>query len=232
MTVVSLDRPAAVIFDIGGTILEERWFDLKGAFRAVLPDAQFADDLSLEFSRVRAEHHQSHREVALASWLLARVSVATLTLDDLEDALWRSVVELAPRNDVGDVLAHLRADRIPVAAVSNAAFSARALAAELKRHSLLDYFRFVISSADFGLRKPHPAIFEAALDRLGVQATRSWFVGDTLSEDIVGAQAAGLQPIWLSAHPASPVPTAVTLVRDWSSLRRLYDSTQVCRGAG
>jgi HAD superfamily hydrolase (TIGR01509 family) len=231
MIVASRDPPVAVIFDIGGTILEERWFDLKSAFRAVLPDAQLADDLSVEFGRVLAEHHQSHREVALASWLLARLSAATLPLDDLEDALWRSVVELAPRNDVGDVLAHLAAARIPVAAVSNAAFSARALAAELKRHGLLDYFCFVISSADFGLRKPHPAIFEAALDRLGVQAARSWFVGDTLSEDIVGAQAAGLQPIWLSGEPAAPIPTAVTLVRDWASLRRLFDSTLVERGA-
>lgn len=232
MTVTSRDRPAAVLFDIGGTILEERWFDLEGAFRAVLPDAQSADDLSMEFRQVRSEHHHSHRDVALASWLLARLPAVTLTLEDLEDALWRNVVELAPRNDVGDVLAHLAAARIPLAAVSNAAFSARVLAAELTRHGLLNYFRFVISSADFRLRKPHPAIFEAALDRLGAQAARSWFVGDTLSEDILGAQAAGLQPIWLSSDPTSHVPTAVTWVRDWASLRLLFDATRVERGAG
>jgi phosphoglycolate phosphatase-like HAD superfamily hydrolase len=79
----------------------------------------------------------------LAHWLLARLTTNSLTLEDLEDALWRSVVELGPRDDVGDVLAHLVADGIPVAAISNAQFSARVLTAELKRHGLLDYFRFV-----------------------------------------------------------------------------------------
>ncbi len=55
---------------------------------------------------------------------------------------------------------------------------------------------------------------------------RSWFVGDALSEDVVGARAAGLQPIWLSVDQGVPVPTAATRIPDWASLRRLYDATR------
>lgn len=226
------ERPAAVIFDVGGTLLEERWFDLEGALRALIPDAQLARGLSAEFGRVLSEHHRADREIALARWMVERLVASPLTVEELEDALWRNVVELVPRAGVAGVLTRLEADRVAMAAVSNAAFSARVLAAELQRHGLLKYFRFVVSSADFGLRKPHPAIFEAALDRLGVPADRAWFVGDTLGEDIAGAEAAGLRPIWLSDRGEMPVPVAATRVRDWASLGHLYAAARSDSGAG
>lgn len=164
--------PAAVIFDIGGTILEERWYDLQAALRAVVPDTRLADDLSVEFQRLVSEQHRANREVALAGWLLARLPEIIFTLEELEDELWRHVVELMPFAGVSDILAQIAADRIPVAAISNAPFSARVLAGELGRYGLLNHFRFVISSADLGLRKPAPTIFETALHQLGARRTR------------------------------------------------------------
>jgi FMN phosphatase YigB (HAD superfamily) len=232
MAVAPRHRPAAVIFDVGGTILEERWFDLDAAFRAVVSDARLAGDLLVEFRHVLSERHRTNREVALAGWLLERVPNITVTLQELEDALWLHVVELVPFSTVGDVLAQLTADRIPVAAISNAYFSGRVLAGELGRHGLLNHFRFVMSSADFGWRKPHAAIFETALDRLGVRASGSWFVGDTLAEDILGAHEAGLQPIWLSQDEDTPVPTRATRIRDWESFGRLYGAARADREAG
>ena len=96
MTTPSRSRPAAVIFDIGGTILEERWWDLKAALRVVVPDARLVDALSLEFQHLVSEQHRADREVALAGWLLARLPQITLALEELEDELWRRVVELVP----------------------------------------------------------------------------------------------------------------------------------------
>jgi HAD superfamily hydrolase (TIGR01509 family) len=226
------DRPAAVIFDVGGTILEERWFDLERALRTVLADPGVSRALSDEFRTTLDEQHRMHREVAFARWLLDRLPRVATPLEDLEDALWRSAVELVPRSGVGELLGRLAADCVPVAAISNAPFSGRIIAGELHRHGLLSLFRFVISSADVGLRKPHPAIFDGALVRLGAQAAESWFVGDTLAEDIVGAQAVGLQAIWLSDDRATPVPKNVTHVQDWASLSQFYAATRAERGAG
>lgn len=105
--------PAAVIFDIGGTILEERWYDLQAALRAVVPDTRLADDLSVEFQRLVSEQHRANREVALAGWLLARLPEIIFTLEELEDELWRHVVELVPFAGVSDSLAQIAADRNP-----------------------------------------------------------------------------------------------------------------------
>jgi putative hydrolase of the HAD superfamily len=232
MATASPSRPAAVIFDIGGTILEERWWDLKAALRAVVSDARLIDDLALEFQRVVSEQHSANREVELAGWLLDRLPQISLTLEELEDELWPHIVELVPFDIVSDVLHQLAADRIPVAAISNAPFSARVLSGELERHGLSSHFRFVVSSADLGLRKPDPAIFETALNQLGIGADRVWFVGDTFSQDIVGAHAAGMQAIWLSRDDVTPLPTTATRVQDWEGFRKLYDAATIGREAG
>ncbi len=41
-----------------------------------------------------------------------------------------------------------------------------------------------------GWRKPAREIFDAAVSRLGVAANQTWFIGDTVDEDIAGARAA------------------------------------------
>jgi putative hydrolase of the HAD superfamily len=53
----------------------------------------------------------------------------------------------------------------------------------------------VIDSHIVGLEKPDPRIFNLALDALGVEASRSLYVGDTVKFDVLGAQAAGLHPV-------------------------------------
>ena len=49
----------------------------------------------------------------------------------------------------------------------------------------------VFCSADFGLRKPAPAVFLRTLDALGVAPSRTLFVDD-LFANVRGARAAGL----------------------------------------
>lgn len=54
----------------------------------------------------------------------------------------------------------------------------------------------VLDSAVVGLEKPDPAIFALALDRLGgVPAERAVHVGDSVTADVTGAGAAGLQAL-------------------------------------
>ena len=55
-----------------------------------------------------------------------------------------------------------------------------------------DGLEFVVDSHLVGVEKPDPGIFGHALDRLGVAAERTLFVGDILSVDAAGARAAGM----------------------------------------
>ena len=57
-------------------------------------------------------------------------------------------------------------------------------------------------SSEVGWRKPHPAIFERALEALDVAPERAIFVGDKLSTDVAGASALGMttcQALWFQA---------------------------------
>ncbi|MEN3315851.1 MAG: hypothetical protein V7605_2085 [Acidimicrobiaceae bacterium] len=85
----------------------------------------------------------------------------------------------------------------------------------------------VVTSAQAGVRKPHPRIFELAVERCGVAPGDAVFVGDTWHPDIEGSLAAGLRPVhvWRSDddHVSGlppPLPEGVHRVED---LRGLLD---------
>jgi len=55
----------------------------------------------------------------------------------------------------------------------------------------------IVDSTKVGATKPDPAIFPHALEVLGVAAQRCVYVGDSVRNDVMGARAAGLQPLLL-----------------------------------
>lgn len=55
----------------------------------------------------------------------------------------------------------------------------------------------VISEAE-RIKKPDPAIFHIAADRLGVGLAGGWMIGDHPTADIAGGRAAGLKTGWVS----------------------------------
>ncbi|MBE0475977.1 MAG: HAD-IA family hydrolase [Coriobacteriia bacterium] len=58
----------------------------------------------------------------------------------------------------------------------------------------------VVSSAEVGLHKPDPRIFELACMRLGVEPRRAAHVGDHHYADVLGATAAGMRPVLIDRH--------------------------------
>ena len=60
------------------------------------------------------------------------------------------------------------------------------------------YLEFIISSAAFGKRKPHPAIFQSALDHFHAQANQAVMVGDLIETDILGSHQVGMKSIWIT----------------------------------
>ena len=75
----------------------------------------------------------------------------------------------------------------------------------LHEHGISGCFNTIVISAEFGQRKPHQAIFEAALRELGVPAEDTLFVGDSLGDDVSGARNARLRVAWLNPK-GDPVP--------------------------
>ena len=50
------------------------------------------------------------------------------------------------------------------------------------------------------MRKPSPSLFAPVLQGWGLTAAEAVMIGDTLGEDILGAQRAGLHQIWVQAE--------------------------------
>ena len=73
---------------------------------------------------------------------------------------------------------------------------------DLERMGLAERLDVAVFSSDVRKRKPHPAIFRAALDELGVAPERTLFVGDRRFEDVRGAKEVGMltaQAMWFRA---------------------------------
>lgn len=62
---------------------------------------------------------------------------------------------------------------------------------------LWPYFESVIISAQVGLSKPDPAIYELALRTLGISADRAIFVDD-IPQNVLAAERVGLKGLWLN----------------------------------
>ncbi len=81
--------------------------------------------------------------------------------------------------------------RYPLVALSNGN-------ADLEKVGLSTFFKGGISAARFGVAKPHVSIFHAAAGLAGVQPHEVLHVGDDAHHDVIGAQAAGMQAVWLN----------------------------------
>ncbi|MEL6901301.1 MAG: HAD-IA family hydrolase [Cyanobacteria bacterium J06606_4] len=63
---------------------------------------------------------------------------------------------------------------------------------------LANYFQSVTISTEVGAAKPSPEIFQAALAKHRCAARDAWHIGDSRSEDYVGAEAAGLRAVLIA----------------------------------
>lgn len=123
----------------------------------------------------------------------------------LEAYNWQPFDGIKAFDDVLEVLPDFQKNGLQLGVITNA-FQAMAMRdRELAAVGLLDYFngcRF--SAADVGYLKPHPSIFETALQCLGVSADEVVFVGDSLQADVVGAQSVGMKAVLRANEMHSP----------------------------
>jgi putative hydrolase of the HAD superfamily len=71
----------------------------------------------------------------------------------------------------------------------------------LDKLSLSDFFDTIIISGAVNKRKPSQEIFQKALQAIGVDPSRTVFVGDTPSMDVKGAKNAGLRTVLIKRRP-------------------------------
>jgi HAD superfamily hydrolase (TIGR01509 family) len=111
-----------------------------------------------------------------------------------DDVLSRTIHYVVDPDTPGALRA-LKERGLKVGAVSNTYQSSRSLEKSLTKYGLMQYIDALVVSSEVGWEKPHPAIFQEALRRLGVEAKETVFVGDIVWADIQGAQALGMKAV-------------------------------------
>jgi HAD superfamily hydrolase (TIGR01549 family) len=101
--------------------------------------------------------------------------------------------------DAFPVLEELRAARLKIGLVSN---GIRDLT-EFVAHHRLDVDA-IVDSRSHGRVKPHPTIFQAALELLGAAPAEAVMVGDSVEEDVEGARALGMRAILIDREDRHP----------------------------
>ncbi|MCK9485515.1 MAG: HAD family hydrolase [Dehalococcoidia bacterium] len=96
-----------------------------------------------------------------------------------------------------EMLATLRARGFRLGVITNRAHGGASFRAELADYQLDTYFDALICSDRVGYRKPHPRIFEVALEAFGIAPEQAVHVGDNLEADVHGARQVGILPVWM-----------------------------------
>jgi putative hydrolase of the HAD superfamily len=132
---------------------------------------------------------------------------------------WAACQHFFLYDDVAPALHELAGLGLTLGLISN---SHRCLVSFQQHFELDGLIAAAVSSAEHGYLKPHPSIFEAAMKAAGVEAEESVMVGDSLGQDIKGAQGAGMRAV-LVHRADTPVdaPPDVPVIRDLSELRGL-----------
>ena len=114
--------------------------------------------------------------------------------------------DLVLRPGVLETLQELRARRLHIGMVSN--IDDDQLEHLIDVAGVRAHFDSLLSSEAAGACKPDPAIFAAALRRADCAPGEALFVGDTLAQDVAGANRAGLRSVLLWHRDDKPPPAA------------------------
>ena len=66
---------------------------------------------------------------------------------------------------------------------------------KLTNSKINHYFKTITTSEEAGVKKPHPEIFEYALNKASASSQQSLMIGDNLEADILGAENYGIKSI-------------------------------------
>ncbi|MBI4540031.1 MAG: HAD-IA family hydrolase [Gemmatimonadetes bacterium] len=159
-------------------------------------------------AHVWAEYFESiFRECGVLEDRLAAVGERVRAMHRELD-LWTRVLPGTP-----EALDALRARGLRLGVISNADGRVALL---LERAGLLGFFETVVDSGLVGVEKPDPAIFQIALQRLGIAPNQALYVGDLYPVDVLGARGAGMHA--LLVDPLGEVEATCERVRTVTEL--------------
>jgi putative hydrolase of the HAD superfamily len=220
---ISATPTRAVLFDFGGTLYDygtlqagdreclislARWAGIDADEGAI--GRAYRDSMRRVFYSYLPRRYYLHRELFrdVAAGMIESFGVAPdpAHLDRYREMQWASHQrDFTLREGVLDTLQALRDRGLHVGMVSN--IDDDQLEHLIAAAGVREYFDSLLSSECAAACKPDPAIFAEALRRAGCAPEEALFVGDTLAQDIAGANRAGMRSVLIWHRDDKPPPT-------------------------
>lgn len=195
-----------IIFDYGNTLVEENAFDGVKGIEAIIKCAlsnpkgtraeaiaKKVDELYAKALEIGKVYNIEVPYVAMQRYALSYYGFEfDMSQTELEQLYWDAASVPKAKLGVEGLIAFLNERGIRSAVVSNIAFSGINLEKRLNSLFPNNNFEFVISSSDYGYRKPDVCIYELAVSMSGLDKKDIWYCGDKYEVDISGAKNAGI----------------------------------------
>ncbi len=208
-------RVTAVIFDLDDTLIDWSTQTLHGAEIGRRHLRKVYQYLVMQGFEAPEEEifYETFGEVLLQMWSQAKETWAGVAISDvmqqaliesglnseqidLDEVLrvydWQPVSGVKPFADTIPVLRTLQQQGYKIGLITNSMQPMWMRDVELEVYGIIGYLDARITSGDTGYMKPHPAIYQRILHLLETEAEQAVFVGDRPSNDIAGANEAGL----------------------------------------
>jgi len=205
---MSRNRFRAVVFDAVGTVIHPT----RGA-AAMYAEVAAQEGLSCDPQEIRQRFSTAYfAQEAIdesASWTTRETreiarwqAIVAQTLPGTSAAVFEQLYQWFAQPqawtcpaDLAETLEVLHTRGYSLGLASNYDLRLRSVVAGLEPLSRLrDH---VVISSEVGWRKPSPQFFAPILASLNLPADEVVYVGDDLANDVRGARAAGMQPLWL-----------------------------------
>ncbi len=197
----SLDDVSACVFDAYGTLFDfasaaARCDDVPGAQRTQL--TAMWREKQLQYSWLRGLQGR-HADFAQVTADALDFTLETLGIEQLglRQQLLSLYLTLQTFPEVPDVLQQLKYAGMRTAILSNG--SPAMLAAAVESARIGDLLDAVISVEEVGVFKPHPSVYQRAVERLGLSPRRIVFLSSN-GWDAWAASAFGMRVVWCNRY--------------------------------
>jgi putative hydrolase of the HAD superfamily len=225
----------AVFFDIDDTLCATTSFAQRArrnAVRAMIAAGLAADealvqreleDVIAEFSS-NYEHHFDKLLLRLDARATARLNPALVVAAGVAAYHDTKFRELAPFPRATELLRDLKRSGTRVGIITHGLTVKQA--EKLVRLGLVPHLdaEAIFISDQIGISKPNPKLYQCALERVGVQASRAMYVGDNPRNDVAPPRSLGMVTCWarLVERPgATADPAPDHEIHDFEELRRI-----------
>jgi putative hydrolase of the HAD superfamily len=205
--------PQSVFLDLDDTIIDDSmgeavWLSICQKYAPIIekvtPDELFAvitatttafwADLE-NHRRGRIDLYQTRRELVAQALINSGLGDKKLGFEIANDFIMEKDRLITPLPGALETLQKLKQMGVALAMITNGGSPVQR--SKIERFGLAHFFDYILVEGEFGAGKPDPRVFKTCLEKLKVDPSQSWMVGDDLNRDIGGAKQLGIKGIWV-----------------------------------